>query len=111
MLSSKSKGYRVERKIKMIFEKQGWNVVRAGASLGHADLICLRKGKCILLQVKSTRKKTFYYYGYMKKKLGGFPFYLLIDFGYGRIKIIEPRRKTNIEDGEVIGSFLRKFKE
>ena len=111
MLLSKSKGYRAERKIKMMFEKRGWNVVRAGASLGHADLICLRGGNCILLQVKSTRKKTFYYYGYMKKRLEGFPFYLVIDFGYGRIKITEPRRKTNIGDGQDIESFLRKVKE
>lgn len=111
MVLSKSKGYRVERKIKMIFEKRGWNVVRAGASLGRADLICLKRSKCLLLQVKSTKKKTFYYYGYMEKTLDGFPFLLVVDFGYGRIRIITPRKKVKIEDGQTIDEFLRKFKE
>jgi len=110
MLLAKSKGYRVERKIKMTFEKRGWSVIRAGASLGEADLVCLKKGECVLLQIKSTRKKTFYYYGYMKKRLEGFPFYLVVDFGYGKIRVAQPRKKINEKDGWSIEEFLRKFK-
>ena len=111
MVLSKSKGYRAERKIRGIFESYGWKVVRAGASLGEADLVCIKGGKCVLLQIKSTRKKTFYYYDYMKKTLEGVPFFLVVDFGYSRIRILHPKAKTNINDGLNIADFLLKFKE
>lgn len=110
MVLAKQKGYRAERKIKILFEKHGWSVTRAGASLGEADLVCLKNGKCILLQIKSTKKKTFYYYGYMEKKLEGFRFYLVVDFGYGKIKVTSPRKKTKEKDGWGIEEFLQKFK-
>jgi hypothetical protein len=105
---SKKKGYRVERKIRILFESKGWRVIRAGASLGEADLIALKKSKCILLQVKSTRKKVFYYYGYSKKELEGFPFYVVVDFGYGKIRICEPKRKIDLESGEPLKEFLKR---
>jgi len=105
---SKKKGYRVERKIRILFEANGWRVIRAGASLGEADLIALKKSKCILLQVKSTRKKVFYYYGYSKKKLEGFPFYVVVDFGYGKIRICEPKRKIDLESGKPLEEFLKR---
>jgi len=110
MVLSKRKGYRTERKIKKIFESNGWKVVRAGASLGEADLVCMKRAKCILIQVKSSKKKTFYYYEYKNKKLEGFPFYLVVDFGYGKIRISEPRIKISVNDGEDLRKFLRKFK-
>jgi Holliday junction resolvase len=102
----KRKGYIVERKIRIFFEKAGWKVVRAGASLGEADLICVRKGKCVMLQIKSTKKKAFYYYGWIDKKFEGFPFYLVVDFGYGKIRILEPQKKVTASDGVGINEFL-----
>ncbi|MGC8812087.1 MAG: hypothetical protein ACP5O8_00670 [Candidatus Aenigmatarchaeota archaeon] len=108
MVLAKKKGYRVERKIRKLFEKHGWRVVRAGASLGEADLICIKNKKCILLQVKSTKNNVFYYYGYSSKSLEGFPFYLVVDFGYGKIKIIKPKQKINLKEGEDIEAFLAK---
>ncbi|MCM8786107.1 MAG: hypothetical protein NC899_07750 [Candidatus Omnitrophica bacterium] len=105
----KKKGYRTERKIKMILEKYGWKVIRTGASLGEADLICIKKGKCILLQIKSTKKKVLYYYDYMKNKIEGFPFYVLIDFGYGKIRISKPKTKIKIYEGEDFKNFLEKL--
>ncbi len=105
---AKKKGYRTERKIKLKFENAGWKVLRAGASLGEADLICIRGGKCILLQIKSTRKKTLYFYDYMKKELEGFPFYLVVDFGYGKIRILNPEHKVGAQDGEGLEEFLQK---
>lgn len=107
-MQSKQKGYRTERKIKLEFQKKGWTVIRAGASLGEADLICIKNKKCILLQVKSTNKKTFYYYGYDKRKFQGFPFYLVIDFGYNNVKILPPKQKVSIDDGIPIEKFLTK---
>lgn len=103
----KRKGYMVERKIRFFFEKNGWVVVRAGASLGESDLICLKDGKCVLLQIKSTKKKTLYYRGYMKPSLSGFPFFLVVDFGYGKIRALEPQEKVKPEDGEGLGNFLK----
>lgn len=103
------KGYRTERKIRKILEKNNWKVVRAGASLGDADLICIRKGKCLLLQIKSTRNKTFYYYGSIKEKIEGFPFYLVVDFGYGRIRVSKPKSRLRIDEGQSLEDFLHKF--
>ena len=99
-MHTKRKGYRVERKIRLLFQKFEWFVIRAGASLGEADLICLKNGKCLLLQIKSTKKKTFYYYGYNNTIFEGFPFFLIVDFGYGKIKILPPRRKITTSEGQ-----------
>ncbi len=106
MIQSKKKGYRVERKVRMLFEKYKWKVIRAGASLGEADLICIRNGKSIFLQVKSTKKNAFYFYEYMDDKLEGLPFYLIVDFGYGKIRILHPIKKVSAEDGMALKDFL-----
>jgi Holliday junction resolvase len=107
---SKKKGYRVERKIRLLLERYGWKVIRAGASLGEADLICIKNKKCILLQIKSTRKKTFYYYGDLVKDIEGFPFFLVVDFGYGNIRITTPRRKIEQNSGKLLEDFLENNK-
>lgn len=105
-MQTKKKGYRVERKVRILFEKNNWKVIRAGASLGEADLICLKRGRCILLQIKSTKKKIFYYYDYMNKELEGFPFYLVVDFGYGKIRLLFPKHKIEVNDGISLYDFL-----
>jgi hypothetical protein len=107
---TKARGYRVERKIRQMLESDGWRVVRAGASLGEADLVCMKRGECMLLQIKSTKKKAFYYYEYLGKTLEGFPFYLVVDFGYGKIRILHPEKKVEPTSGELLKDFLRKFK-
>jgi Holliday junction resolvase len=110
MVFSKAKGYRAERRIRKIFEGRGWKVVRAGASLGEADLVCLKDGRCLLLQVKSTKKKAFYYNEYLGDTLVGFSFFLVVDFGYGRIRILPPKKKVTPDSGVPLAEFLRKFK-
>jgi Holliday junction resolvase len=107
MVNSRKKGYRVERKIRLLFEKYRWKVIRAGASLGEADLICIKKGKSIFLQIKSTKNKTFYFYEYMKNELEGIPFYLVVDFGYGNMRILPPKKKITIDDGMLLENFLK----
>lgn len=82
--------------------------MRAGASLGIADLICIKNKRCILLQIKSTNKKTFYYYGYTMPDYEGFGFYLVVDFGYGKIRVLYPKQKVTIHDGNDIEDFLQK---
>jgi len=107
-MHSKRKGYRVERKIRIMFEDRGWRVVRAGASLGQADLICIKSKKCFLIQVKSTNKKAFYFYESFSKRIEGFPFFLVVDFGYGNIRILPPQKKVLPGDGELLEHFLDK---
>jgi len=108
MARAKKKGYRVERKIRLLFEKYGWKVVRTGGSFGEADLVCFKNGKAIFLQIKSSKKKELYYYGYEKEQLEGFPFYLIVDFGYGKIRVVRPQKIVRIEDGISIEEFLNK---
>jgi Holliday junction resolvase len=108
MVKAKRKGYITERKVRKIFEKFGWYVVKAGASLGVADLVCLKRGKCLLIQVKSTRKKVLYYDNYMKKKFYGFDFYVVVDFAYRKIIITKPKRRILLDDGVELENFLRR---
>jgi Holliday junction resolvase len=104
---AKRKGYRVERSIRKKFEEKNWKVVRSGASLGQSDLICIKNKKCILLQIKSTKKKKFYYYDYSEKTLEGFPFYLVVDFGYGKIRVLHPQKNVSQNDGIDFENFLK----
>ena len=108
MPHNSARGYRAERKIRLMFEAAGWKVVRSGASLGESDLICVRGGVCLMLQVKSTKKKKFYYYEYMQPRLEGFPFYLVVDFGYGKIRVLEPMKVVVPADGEPLKDFLKR---
>jgi hypothetical protein len=104
---AKRKGYMVERKLRIMLENKGWKVVRAGASLGQADLICIKNKKCILFQIKSTKKKKFYYYDYSGKHLEGFPFYLVVDFGYGKIRALHPKKIVAQTDGIDFMEFIK----
>jgi Holliday junction resolvase len=106
MVDSRRKGYRVETKIRRMFEQAGWRVLRSGASLGESDLICFKNGSCIMLQVKSTSKKRFYFDEYMERMLEGFAFYLVVDFGYGKTRIMHPQKTISPEDGIDIKEFL-----
>lgn len=57
-MNSKAKGSRRERQVRDIFIKKGYMVIKAGASLGAFDLICVWvdfSKKSIGIQVKSTR--------------------------------------------------------
>lgn len=107
MIDSRKKGYRVESKIRKMFEKAGWRIVRSGASLGEADLLCFKNGTCLMLQIKSTSKKKFYYGEYMEKMLEGFEFYLVVDFGYGKIRVMHPKKIVTAADGVDVKEFLR----
>ncbi len=97
----------VERKVRLLLESNGWKVVRAGGSLGVADLVCIRKGKCMLLQVKSTKNKTLYYYGYLDDRFEGIPFYLVVDFGYGKIKVTQPKTIVRNSEGADLSEFIK----
>ena len=52
-MSAKGRGSRAERKVKAQLEGEGWLVVKAGGSLGAADLLACRAGRIMLVQVKA----------------------------------------------------------
>jgi len=52
------KGHRWELKIKKIWEEKGYVVYRSAGSKGAADLIALKDGKIVLIQVKVNNKPT-----------------------------------------------------
>lgn len=110
MVKPKKKGYKSEWKVRKIFEKFGWYVIRAGASLGVADLVCLKNGKCLLIQVKSTRKKLFYYNDYDKPEFEKFDFYVVVDFAYKGIIITKPKKKIVFEEEQKLENFLKNFR-
>lgn len=105
---SNKKGYRVERKIRLMLSESGWHVIRSGGSLGEYDLIAFKRKKCVFFQVKSTAKKSLYYYGYSKPSFFGFPFLLVVDFGYGNIRILKPKKRVRSTEGEKFKEYLRK---
>lgn len=107
MSSAKRRGYMVERKVRMMFEKYGWKTIRAGASLGEADIVCLKNGVCVLIQVKSTKRKKLYYYDYIEPTLGGFQFLIVVDFGYGKIRISKPKKTLKPTEGIPLEKFLK----
>jgi Holliday junction resolvase len=51
--SSYSKGMAVERKVKSKLESKGWFVRRTKGSRGPYDLYAMKRGKKLLVQVKS----------------------------------------------------------
>ena len=110
-MKAKFKGYRVERKIRMKLEGNGWIVVRSGGSFGEADLICIKNGKCVFLQIKSSRKDKVYYYGYMQEKLSGFPFYVVVDFGYGNIEVFKPAEILKKGSGVSFDEFVNQIEK
>jgi len=52
------KGHRWELKVKKMWETKGFVVYRSAGSKGAADLIALKDGKIVLIQVKINKKQT-----------------------------------------------------
>ena len=107
MVNSRRKGYRVERNTRLLMESRGWKVIRAGRSIGEADLVCIKQGKCVLLQIKSTKKPIFYYDGYMDSVFENMPFYLVVDFGYGNVRILPPKERIKNDEGIRLKDFIK----
>jgi len=105
------RGYKTEWKIRNFFEKRGWLVVRSAGSIGISDLVCFKNGKCIFLQIKKSRNKKVYIYDkkYLVKNVAGFPYYIVVDFGYGKIKVFEPSRILEENNGEYLESFCERL--
>ena len=61
------------------------------------------------MQIKSTNKRKFYYYGYMDDKYAGFPFRLVVHFSRGRTVILPPKKTISEDEGEDIDAFIEKL--
>ncbi|MBO3799641.1 MAG: hypothetical protein FGF52_01075 [Candidatus Brockarchaeota archaeon] len=106
MKYSKRKGYLAERKVRRILHEHGWTTVRSGGSLGSADLVCLWRGRCLLIQVKSTSKNALYT-NRIPMEIQGFPLYVVVDFGYGNIRVFKPGDKATENGGIPLSKFLK----
>ncbi len=53
------KGYKLERKVKELLEKDGWYVIRSGGSK-KPDLIAGKDGKILVIECKSTSNAQLY---------------------------------------------------
>jgi len=104
-MNSKLKGYLVERKVRKAFEAAGWMTIRSGGSQGPADLVCLKAGRCILIQVKATRRRSLRVEG-LPLEIQGFPLFLIVDFGYNRIKAFKPGDLVSRSRGMPLDSFI-----
>jgi Holliday junction resolvase len=63
-VNAKRKGSRFELKSKALLIRDGWQVTKAGGSLGAADLVALKAGeRPLLVQVKATAGGPFAHFG------------------------------------------------
>ena len=102
----KRKGTYVERKISEKLKEKGWIVIRSTGSFGNADLVCIRDGKAMFIECKSTGSKKIYYHSYMENDIAGFPFFVVADFGYGKIRVLKPQKVITPLDGEDFKQFI-----
>lgn len=107
MKCSKRKGYVVERKVRMFFQRHGWATIKSGGSLGLVDVVCLKKGRCILMQVKSTKKTTLYAVEKISHEIQGFPLYFVVDFGYGNIRVFKSSERMDRKGGMTLSEFVK----
>ena len=104
----KRKGTYVERKISEMLKQKDWIVIRSTGSFGKADLVCIREGEAMFIECKSTSSSKIYYNSYMGENLAGFPFFVVADFGYGKVRILKPKKVITPEDGVDFKIFLQK---
>ena len=55
---------------------------------------------------KKVRKK-LYYYDYIEPTLQGFQFLIVVDFGYGKIRISKPKKTLEPTEGMPLEKFLK----
>lgn len=57
--NAKAAGTARERQVRKGLEEKGWIVARPGASLGAADLVAQKNGRCLYIQVKANKGNPF----------------------------------------------------
>jgi len=89
-----------------MFKEAGWAVVRSGGSLGPIDLVCMRAGEVVLVQVKRKAKGPLYLAERVPRRVQGFPVMLVADFGRGNFRVAPKKHRINPRDGISLREFL-----
>lgn len=58
-----TRGIQRERQVRKLLEDEGWWVCRAAGSRGDADLVALKRGDALLVEVKSTARGPYHGFG------------------------------------------------
>ena len=102
----KRRGTRSEYLVRDIFKKHGWVVIRSGGSLGPIDLVCIKNGTVVLVQVKSSKASYFYLRDQIPEKIMGFQVLIVADFGRGNIRVIPHEKKASMQEGVLLNHYL-----
>lgn len=67
------RGIRVERKLRDILKQNGFLVIRAaGSGYDTPDLIAMKNGRAVVIEVKTTKKDTIYFRNEQYRNMKGF---------------------------------------
>ncbi|MBO3762626.1 MAG: hypothetical protein FGF47_00240, partial [Candidatus Brockarchaeota archaeon] len=92
-----------------LFEKKGWLVVRSTGSFSPVDLVCIKKKKIILVQIKSSSKKVLYQKEVVPNRIEGIKTILVVDFGRYGIKVTKSKKKIKASEGIKLEEYLEKL--
>jgi Holliday junction resolvase len=84
----------------------GWAVVRSGGSLGPVDLVCVKHGQAMLVQVKRSTGTYLYLGRDIRKQVRGFAVVFVADFGRGNIRVVPRKISVTPKDGVPVREFL-----
>jgi len=104
--SAKRRGTKSEYLVRDMFKEAGWAVVRSGGSLGPVDLVCMRGGEVVLVQVKRKANCPLYLTEKVPQRMQGFPVILVADFGRGNVRVVPKKHRINTGDGISLAEFL-----
>jgi len=104
--SAKRRGTKSEYSVRDMFKEAGWAVVRSGGSLGPVDLVCMRGGEVVLVQVKRKANGPLYLTEKVPERVQGFSVVLVADFGRGNMRVVPKKHRINSRDGISLGEFL-----
>lgn len=105
---AKKRGTRAEYAVRDTFRSLGWAVVRSGGSLGPVDLVCIKGGKLMLVQVKRNVGGSIYLGADVPESVQGFPITFVADFGRGNVRVVPKMRKITPRDGTPLEEYLAK---
>ena len=105
-VSAKRRGTKSEYMVRDIFRAAGWAVVRSGGSLGPVDLVCVRHGRVMLVQVKRNTTGYLYLGRDIIKRVQGFPVKFVVDFGKGNVRVVPRKISVTPRDGILLRKFL-----
>lgn len=111
MKNPKAKGTKSEYKVRDLFEKRGWFVVRSTGSFSPVDLVCIKKKRVILVQIKSSSKKVLYQKEVVPNRIEGIRTILVVDFGRYGLKVAKSKKKIKVSDGIKLEEFLESLEK